>query len=150
MFSFISKLLNSGSRSTKQTLAMASRLACDPLEDRTTPTASSISANFNGVAIPAGDYIWFTSEATVSGLGKNPVTVDVTDQTISFTAKGTKYTLDVPDSTITFNPATKLASTSFGADGWSVSSPSKFDGSEFLSGLSWQAPKALPDRKSVV
>jgi hypothetical protein len=119
-------------------------LVCESLEDRTTPTVSTISASFNGIAIPAGDYVWFSSEATVTGVGSKPVTVDVTDQTISFTAKGTKYTLDVPNSTITFNPATKQASTSFADGGWSVSSPTKFDGSEFLSGLGWQAAKGLP------
>ena len=49
-----------------------SRLALEPLEDRTTPTVSSITSNFNGTAIPAGDYLWFSSVAKVSGLGNTP------------------------------------------------------------------------------
>src|SRR5262249_3383265 len=112
-------------------------LGVESLEDRTTPTVSSITSNFNGTAIPAGDYVWFSSVAKVSGLGTAPATVNVTNQTISFTANGTPYTLAVPDSTIVFDPATGSASTSFNS-GWNVSSPSSFSGNVFLSGLGVQ------------
>ena len=119
------------------------RLDMEPLEDRTTPTVSSITSNFNGTAIDAGNTLWFSSVAKVSGLGTAPATVHVTDQTISFTAAGTPYTLDVPDSTIVFNPATTSASASF-VGGWQVASPSRFSGNVFLSGLSYQAASGLP------
>jgi hypothetical protein len=144
VFALLSKLRSCHRRSNNRPHATVSQLDCETLEDRTTPTVSTISANFNGTAIPAGDYLWFTSVAKVSGIGSNPVTVDVTDQTISFTAKGTSYSLAVPDSSIVFNSATQLASTSFGADGWSVSSPTKFSGNVFLSGLGWQTASGLP------
>ena len=120
-----------------------SRLALEPLEDRTTPTVSSITSNFNGTAIPAGDYLWFSSVAKVSGLGTTPATVHVTDQTISFTANGTQYSLDVPDSTIVFDPANTSASADF-TGGWQVASPSSFSGNVFLSGLSYQLTSRLP------
>jgi hypothetical protein len=144
MFSFFNKLRSSARRATSRPLAQACRLACESLEDRTTPTASTTTLAFNATAIPAGDYLWFSSEAKVSGVGSSPVTLDVTNQTITFTAKGTTYTLDVPDSTIEFSPTTKLASTSFGANGWSDAVPSKVTGEVFLSGLGWQVPKNLP------
>ena len=119
-----------------------SRLALEPLEDRTTPTVSSITSNFNGTAIPAGDYLWFSSVAKVSGLGTTPATVHVTDQTISFTANGTQYSLDVPDSTIVFDPANTSASADF-TSGWQVASPSSFSGNVFLSGLSYRAHQSV-------
>ena len=119
-----------------------SRLALEPLEDRTTPTVSSITSNFNGTAIPAGDYLWFSSVAKVSGLGTTPATVHVTDQTISFTANGTQYSLDVPDSTIVFDPANTSASADF-TSGWQVASPSSFSGNVFLSGLSVSAHQSV-------
>jgi hypothetical protein len=144
VFTFLSKLRSCNRRSNNRPLATVRQLDCEALEDRTTPTVSTISANFNGVAVPAGDYLWFSSVAKVSGLGSTPVTVDLTDETISFTAKGTQYSLAVPDSTIVFNSATQKASSSFGAAGWSVSAPSNFSGSVFLDGLGWQAANGLP------
>jgi hypothetical protein len=144
LFTPLSKLRNCFRRNTISPKTSARQLDCEALEDRTTPTASTISANFNGVAIPAGDYLWFSSVAKVSGLGSKPVTVDLTNETISFTAKGTQYSLAVPNSTIVFNPKTEKASTSFGAAGWSVSVPSDLSGNVFLDGLGWQAPKNLP------
>jgi hypothetical protein len=103
-----------------------------------------IASNFNGTAIAAGDYIWFSSVAKVQGVGSSPVTLNVTNQTITFTANGTPYTLNVPDTTIVLSPSTSTASTSFGADGWSVSAPTSFSGNVFLSGLGWQAVNGLP------
>src|SRR5262245_2652608 len=88
-------------------------LDLESFEDRTTPTVSAITSNFNGTAIPAGDYVWFSSVAKVTGLGATPATVHVTDQTISFTSQGTQYTLNVPDSAIVFDPATASASLAY-------------------------------------
>jgi hypothetical protein len=118
-------------------------LQAESLEDRTTPTVSAITSEFNGTAIPAGDSVWFSSVAKVSGLGATPATVHVTDQTISFTANGTPYTLDVPDSTIVFSPTTSSASLAY--DGtWEVASPSSFSGNVFLSGVGAQFAAGLP------
>jgi len=144
VFNLLNKLRNCHRRSKNRPQVVARQLSCESLEDRTTPTVSSISANFNGTAIPAGDYIWFSNVEKVSGLGSSPVTVDVTNQTISFTAQGTSYSLAVPDSTIVFSPSTQKASTSFGSGGWAVSSPTSFNGNEFVSGLGWQAGNRLP------
>lgn len=126
----------------------ANPLHLETLEDRATPSVSMITSNFNGTAIPAGDYLWFSSVAKVQGVGSSPVTLDVTDATISFTADGAPYTLDVPDSTITLNPSlngkTGVANTSYGASGWTVTAPTNFSGNVLLSGLEWQAVNGLP------
>jgi len=142
VFEWLSSL-RSGGRRDSRPIGLTCQLRCESLEDRTTPTVSMINSNFNGTAIPAGDYVWFSSVAKVSGAGSAPVTLDVTNQTISFTSNGTPYTLTVPNSTIVLNPATTQASTSFGGGGWSISSPSNFSGNVFLSGLGWQAVNGL-------
>ena len=36
---------------------------------------SSITSNFNGTRIAAGDFIWFNSVLKVQGLGSDPVTI---------------------------------------------------------------------------
>ena len=53
------------------------------LEDRWVPT--SITQNFNGTAIPHNDTLWFDAVAKISGAGSNPVTITVTNQTVTFT-----------------------------------------------------------------
>jgi SdrD B-like domain len=120
------------------------QLDAEVLESREVPTVSSITSNFNGTAIPAGDYLWFSSVAKVSGLGTAPATVHVTNQTISFTAAGTPFTLAVPDSTLVFNPVTPSASATFDAGGWEVASPSHFSGNVFLGGMGFQFTSGLP------
>lgn len=127
------------------------RLAFERLEDRATPSVSSITANFNGTAIPTGDYIWFSNVAQVHGLsGSSPVTLEVTDQTISFTANGTPYTLDVPNSAITLNPSLNgesgVANTSFSdsSNSWTVTAPTNFSGNVLLSGIAYQFANGLP------
>jgi hypothetical protein len=117
------------------------------LEDRTVPsTLSSITSNFNGTAIPSGDTIWFTSVLKASGLGPGPVTVHVTDQVIAFQAGGTNYSLNVPDTTITFSPTTSTGATSFdaGQNAWISNLPSTFSGNAFLGGYAFQVATALP------
>src|SRR4029077_17904616 len=90
------------------------RPALEALEDRTVPsTLSSIASNFNGTAIPAGDTIWFSSVLKASGLGSAPVNVHVTNQVITFSAGATNYTLNVPDSDITFSQTKFAGTTSF-------------------------------------
>ncbi len=117
-------------------LDLACRLACESLEDRTTPTVSMISSNFNGTAIPGGNSIWFSSVGKVSGVASSPVTLHITNQTISF--NGT--TLNLPDTTLVLTPGANSAGVSFGADGWSVSAPGSVSGNVFLGGIGYQVP----------
>lgn len=117
------------------------------LEDRTVPsTFSSIVSNFNGTAIPAGDTLWFTAVGKVNGLGSAPVTVDITDQVITFQAAGATYSVDVPNSEITFSPAVTTGTTSFDAsqNAWVSSLPSNFPGNAFLGAVAFPVTSTLP------
>jgi hypothetical protein len=146
MFELMSGLRSGNRRGASHQLGLACQLKCESLEDRTTPSVSMISSNFNGNAIPAGDYVWFSSVAKVQGIGSaQEVTVNVTDQTITYTVNGTQYTLNVPESTVVLSTATRTASTSFSAGGaWSVEAPTNFSGTVFLSGLGQQFANGLP------
>jgi hypothetical protein len=121
------------------------RLTLDSLEDRTTPTVSTITGNFNGIAIRAGDDLWFSSRAAVSGVPASGATLEVTNQTISFTAGGTSYNLAVPDTTVTLSPGQVDATVTNDANGWEVtSSLTAATGGVFLSGLEVPLPQGLP------
>src|SRR5205814_1281700 len=91
------------------------QLLLEVLEDRLVPsTASAITANFNGTAIPAGSTIWFDAALTASGLPKGaPVTLHVVNESIDFTAGGTPYHVAVPNGVIVLTPGATSASTSF-------------------------------------
>jgi hypothetical protein len=109
-------------------------------------TVSSITSNFNGTAIPAGDTIWFSSVAQVQGVGSSPVTIQVVNQTISFTANGVNETVSVPNTQLTLSPSATTATTTFnaGTDSWQTSTPTKFSGNVFLDGVSFQPAGGLP------
>ncbi len=143
VFTWFNKLRSRTSRSAARSPGQKRTLACESLEDRTTPTVSTITAGFNSDTIPAGDYIWFSSEAKVSGVGSTPVTLHINNQTIDFTSNGNSYSLNVPDSTIVLDPAATTAGTSYGANGWSVSAPGTYTGNIFVSGLGWQVTNTL-------
>jgi hypothetical protein len=124
------------------------RPSLETLEDRTVPsTTSSITANFNGAAIPAGDTVWFSSTVTASGLPKAaPVELHVVNASISFTSGGTPYQVPVPNGVIVFTPGQTSASTSFdpGDNDWDVSVPSGGTGNVFMGGVAMPVPNGLP------
>ncbi|MBN9524085.1 carboxypeptidase regulatory-like domain-containing protein [bacterium] len=109
-----------------------------------TPTVSSVTSNFNGTAIPAGDYLWFNSVAKVTGVTQ-PTTVHVTQATITFNAGTTAYTVAVPDSAVTLDPAQPAgtATAAYGAAGWEVSTRAPYSGNAFLAGAPWAVPAAI-------
>jgi len=74
---------------------------------------STITGNFNGTAINAGDYIWFTGVLTVKGMGSSRTTLYVSHASVTFTANGTTYTVKVPSSAITFSSTTTVATTDY-------------------------------------
>jgi hypothetical protein len=122
------------------------RPAIEPLEERLQPSASVIQSNFNGTAIAAGSTVWFNSVLKVSGLGAAPVTLDVANGEIDFTANGTAYAVAVPDATITFTPGGTAATTTFnaGSNTWVTSVPSNEGGNVFLAGVALPTPAGLP------
>lgn len=121
-----------------------SRLNVEALEDRATPTVSTIVSNFNGTKIPAGDTVWFNSVTKVTGLGSGTETLFVKDGMISFTSNGTPYTVNLPDMTITFTTLATSASTSYDASGWHITTPPVTSGNLFLGGVPLPVPGGLP------
>jgi SdrD B-like domain len=125
----------------RSTPAPGTRLELEPLEERALLSSgvSAIASNFNGASIPAGDVVWFSSAFKINGVGSSPVTLDVTNETITFAGN----TVSVPDSHITLTPGQTNATTSF--DGaWEVSLPTKFSGNGFLGGAAFPVTSTLP------
>lgn len=89
-------------------------------------TTSSISANFNGTSIAAGNTIWFSSVLKPSGLGNSKATIFIRRSTITFTADGTNYSVPVADANITFDPNATTATISFDSTNnvWQITAPS--------------------------
>jgi hypothetical protein len=124
------------------------RPCVEALEDRCVPSASSsITGNFNGSAIPAGDTVWFNAAMTVSGLPKSATaTVHVANASVNFVAGGVNYQIPVGDTDILFTPGATSASTAYDpTDGdWDVSVPSSGTGDVFMGGVARQVPNGLP------
>jgi hypothetical protein len=100
-----------------------------------------ISSNFNGTAIPANDYVWFSAVAKVSGVPSTGATVHVTNQTIQYTLKGVTSTLNVPDSELTFSPTATQDTTTFDSvnQEWDTVVPlNPGSGNVFLGGQAFQ------------
>jgi hypothetical protein len=104
---------------------------------------SSITSNFNGTPIDAGDTIWFNSVLKVHGLGSDPVTIGFTGS-IAFTANDTPYVISVPSAIVNFTPGVTVATTIFCNGTWVTTVPlSHLSGKVFLDGFALQAP--VPD-----
>ena len=107
------------------------------------PGSSSITSNFNGTAIPAGDSVWFSSVLKANGLGSGPVRIFLRGGMVQFTASGINYQLPVPDATITFSPTATSAITAYDINKkeWITTVPSSgLAGNTFLSGLTFSVP----------
>jgi hypothetical protein len=103
--------------------------------------SSANGSNFNGTAIAGGDFVWFNAVVRVKGIDPSATTgIAFTGSTISFTAGGTTYQLNVPDSFITFSPSATAASTSFDGVEWNTVVPASFSKNVFLDGLAFQVP----------
>lgn len=106
-----------------------------------TSGGSAISSNFNGTAIPGGDWIWFTSVLKVHGLGSQPVTIGFMGS-IQFSVDGTLYIVPVPSALITFSPFATVATTVFSNGMWVTTVPlSGLAGNVFLDGFAVQVPR---------
>jgi hypothetical protein len=144
---WLSRLFGNSGNGTRSTLPRDKwRPEVEGLEERLQLSVSSIVSNFNGTAIPAGDTVWFNSVMKVSGLGASPVTLHVTDASVSFTPKGapTPTVVAVPDANVTFDPAATSAATTFDGTAWNTTVPSNPGGNVFLSGAALPAPGGLP------
>ena len=106
------------------------------------PKTSSITADFNRTAINAGNYIWFNSVLAASGMGSNPVTIRVTNQTVT----SGSFAVNLPDAVVTIWPAAAQATTNFdaGTNTWTTVGPSELGGNTFMSGIGYRVPSNLP------
>jgi hypothetical protein len=87
------------------------------LEDRCVPSTSSIASNFNATAVAPGSTLWFNSVANVTAVGTASATIEVTNQTITFsdTKNGvtTPYTVSVPNAELILSSSAASATTTF-------------------------------------
>jgi hypothetical protein len=86
------------------------------------------------------------ASARCRGVGADPVTIHITDQTISFTANGSPYTVNVPDTALTLSKSATSATATFnaGANEWDISAPASFSGNVMLGGAELAVPGGLP------
>lgn len=120
----------------------STRLGFELLEDRTTPTVSTLGGA-GWTSVPAGDTLWFTAAGQVSNLGSG-ATLHVTGGTISFVASGHSYSLTVPNATISLTQLAVTATTTYTAAGeWLVTAPTRFNGEVFLGGAALPVPSGL-------
>ena len=111
-----------------------------PCSSVCTPNPTSIQSNFNGTAIRAGDFIWFSSVLKVQGLPSGQsATVVFQNQSITFTANSQSYHLSVPDGQVQFSAGATSATTSY-AGSWLTIVPSNASGNAFLVGFALQVP----------
>jgi hypothetical protein len=111
-----------------------------------TPNPTSIQSNFNGTAIPGGDYIWFSAVLKVQGLPSDQkATVFFEQQDITFTANGFTYhtaNAGMPTAQVTIDPSATQATTTFDTKDffpprWVTTTPPNTAGNIFLSGYAW-------------
>lgn len=129
-------------RKSKSQTSVRWLLRLDRLDDRISPTVSSISASFNNRHIGVGSTVWFNSTLNVNGLGNAPVTIHMTDAAVD----SGYFHVDMPDAAVTFSPTATSASTTFdsGLNTWVTVIPSSLRKSAFLDGGSFYAWSALP------
>ncbi len=108
---------------------------------------NSTSSSFNSAPVLAGRYIWFSLMTKVNWSTSGVVTLNYEDATVQFTANGTEYKLDVPDATLTFDPAATSATTLFDQENgtWATTAPvSQRQQEVFLTALAFKVPANLP------
>lgn len=115
-----------------------------------TSGTSTVTSNFNGTAIPAGDSVWFSAVMKVSGINPSQTT------TIRFSGQGISVagaTQTAPDAVVTFSPTATTATTTFNTatNTWMTTVPtSGLAGNVFLSGFQLPLPGGLPGGLSPV
>ncbi len=107
--------------------------------------------NFTNTALAVGDTLWFVSVVSnVSGVGTTPVSITLTNQTITFTDSfGGTFNLSVPNAVLTLNPGGLTATTTFNSslNEWVSSDPSNLGGNLFLSAYALAAAQRSARRR---
>jgi hypothetical protein len=118
-------------------------------EGWTNACTSTISANFNGIAIAGGSSIWFTSVLTPAGQLTNPGSgargaIYVHNFSISFTANGTTYYCynHAPVNVLNFNTSATTGQLTYyqSSNSWTSTYPTGLRGNVFLAPCILQVP----------
>jgi HYR domain len=106
---------------------------------------ADVELKLNNKPIPAGQTIWFSSTLKINHEGHTETLVGVENSTITFTANGTDYTVDVPDGIVYVKPVTDASTVFNTADNrWETITPRQKDDNVFLIGVAFTAPVDLP------
>jgi len=105
-----------------------------------------ITSSFDNTTIPAGSYIWFNSSLDPGplGAGTDPVTMNITNGVISFTANNVQYNVNVPNARVRFDASVTSASTQFINNVWETVVPRSYTSDVFMAGLSYPVPVNFP------
>jgi hypothetical protein len=99
---------------------------------------TTISTNFNGVAIVAAKKIWFTSVIKVSGV-QFPITLRFFNQNI----RSSRFNLSPPNGTLIITPTVTQATTFYTGSEWVTIAPPNLQGNYFLSGYVYTVPTQI-------
>jgi hypothetical protein len=114
----------------------------------TNSCTSTISATFNGTAIPAGSSIWFTSALTPAAQPTSPSSIYVYSFTISFVANGTTYYCynHPPVNRINFSRSVTTGQLIYyqASNSWISTMPTGLRGNVFLAPCILHVPADLP------
>ncbi len=125
--------------------------ACQSLPLTFSSNVSCITSNFNGTAIPAGDFIWFNSVFKMQGANnQESVLLAFSNASISLTSDEGIFDFSVPDSTIAMNPNLNQANVFFDGGRWIENTPSAgtLAGSIFLTGTAVQTSQEITNVRS--
>lgn len=126
---------------TRATIVLAALLLVLAPASLMNAQTCAITSNFNGTPIAAGDTVWFNSVFSAQGIGSQPVTINFSNSSITFTVNGVPQSIPVPDSQITFSPETTQANTYFDGANWITSLESSgLAGKDFVTGVAVQVP----------
>ena len=103
------------------------------------PTVTTISSTFNGTAIPRAQCL-VQQRRQSEWSGRNPVTIHLTDATIT----SGSFSVDVPDAVITVAIATSIDHVRPATNTWITTVPRNYSGNVFLAGATLEAPGGLP------
>jgi len=122
-------------------IPMALSVSTSAAADDPSSCGGSISSNFNGTSIAAGNSVWFNSVATVKG-AVDGTQLTLGDSQAVFTASGITYTVPMPTSIISFSSGATSSTTDFDADqnAWVTTVPVSYAGNLFLSGAPFLVP----------
>jgi hypothetical protein len=109
---------------------------------------TAIHFDSNLADIQGGNYIWFTAVVNnLKNTGSAPVNLYLNNSTISFTAGGVPYTVQVPNAVVNLNTNAASAMTSYDLanNRWITSIPvGGVTGNTFVTGVGFQVPADFP------